>query len=122
MSFKKLVPILRIFDEVKAKEFYIDFLEFTVDWEHRFDADAPIYMQVSKGACVIHLSEHSGDSTPGVSVRLETTELDEYLRHVSSKTYKYARPGPTPRKTPWGTRELTIQDPFGNKLVFTNTA
>jgi hypothetical protein len=38
------VPVIRIFDETKARAFYLDFLGFTVDWEHRFDESAPIYM------------------------------------------------------------------------------
>lgn len=33
MIFNSPIPILRSFDEGKAKEFYVDFLEFTVDWE-----------------------------------------------------------------------------------------
>lgn len=37
MSFGKTTPILRIFNECKAKEFYVDFLGFTLDWEHRFE-------------------------------------------------------------------------------------
>ena len=40
------IPILRIFDVGKAREFYLGFLGFTVDWEHRFDDRAPLYMQV----------------------------------------------------------------------------
>ena len=35
------IPILRIYGVAKAKEFYIDFLGFTLDWEHRFDDNAP---------------------------------------------------------------------------------
>jgi glyoxalase superfamily protein len=38
------VPILRIFDVDRAREFYVDWLGFQVDWEHRFDDDAPLYM------------------------------------------------------------------------------
>lgn len=30
------IPMFRIFDVAKAKEFYCDFLGFTADWEHRF--------------------------------------------------------------------------------------
>ena len=30
------IPIIRIFDETKAKEFYLKFLGMTLDWEHRF--------------------------------------------------------------------------------------
>lgn len=32
------IPVLRVFDESKAREFYVDLLEFAVDWEHRFEA------------------------------------------------------------------------------------
>jgi Glyoxalase superfamily protein len=42
--FSKTIPILRIFDIVKAREFYVDYLGFAIDWEHRFSADAPLYM------------------------------------------------------------------------------
>ena len=60
MSFGKATLVLRIFDEAKAKEFYVDFLGFKVDWEHRFEPSLPLYMQVSKGGCVLHLSGHHG--------------------------------------------------------------
>ncbi|WHZ16958.1 MAG: Glyoxalase family protein [Nitrospira sp.] len=58
------IPILRIFDEAKAKEFHLDFLGFTLDWEHRFEAGLPLYMQVSRDGCILHLSEHHGDGSP----------------------------------------------------------
>ena len=121
MGFGKTVPILRMFDEAKAREFYVDFLGFVVDWEHRFENGTPLYMQVSKDGCVIQLSEHYGDASPGAAVRIETTELDAFQQQLSGKKYRYANPG-APQETPWGTRELTIQDPFGNKLIFSNRA
>ena len=62
MSFGKTTPILRIFDENKAVEFYVDFLGFKIDWQHRFEANFPLYLQVSRGECVLHLSEHHGDA------------------------------------------------------------
>ena len=49
MSLGKTIPILRIFDEAKAREFYLEFLGFAVDWEHRFTPDLPLYMQVFAG-------------------------------------------------------------------------
>ena len=54
----KIIPILRIFDYKKAIEFYIDWLEFAIDWENTFKKNAPVYLQISKGDLVIHLSEH----------------------------------------------------------------
>ena len=110
------IPILRIFDETKAREFYVGFLGFQVDWEHRFEPGLPLYMQVSKDDCIIHLSEHHGDCSPGGHLRIETTGLDEYRNGLLAKKYKYSRPGI--EEMPWGAREMTIGDPFGNKLTF----
>jgi len=41
--------VLRIFSVEKAKEFYVDYLGFQVDWEHRFEDMTPVYVQVSRG-------------------------------------------------------------------------
>jgi hypothetical protein len=117
MTFGKTTPILRIFDEAKAKEFYIDFLGFSVDWEHRFEADLPLYMQISKDRCIIHLSEHHGDCSPGSAMRIETDELEAFQKELLAKNYKYARPGI--EQMPWG-RDMSVADPFGNRLTFTS--
>ena len=53
MSFRKTIPILRIFADGKAREFYVDFLGFNVDWEHRFEPGLPLYMQVLRDGCVL---------------------------------------------------------------------
>lgn len=42
---KRTIPIIRIFDEEKAKEFYIDFLEFKCDWEHRIEPGMPLRLK-----------------------------------------------------------------------------
>jgi uncharacterized glyoxalase superfamily protein PhnB len=117
VTLTKLTPILRIFDEAKAKEFYVDFLGFKVDWEHRFEPGLPLYLQVSRDACVLHLSEHHGDASPGAAMRIETADLDALHAELASKRYKYARPGI--ETMPWGTRDMSVNDPFGNRLTFT---
>jgi uncharacterized glyoxalase superfamily protein PhnB len=117
MPFGKTIPMLRMFDEAKAREFYVDFLGFRIDWEHRFEAGLPLYMQVSRDGCVIHLSEHYGDGSPGTALRIETTELEAFQKELLGKSYKYARPGI--EKMPWGSRDMSIKDPFGNRLTFT---
>lgn len=116
MKLSQPVPILRMLDEAKAREFYIDFLGFTVDWEHRFEDGTPLYMQLSRSGCVIHLSEHYGDCVPGSAIRIDTDDIDALHGEFSDKRYKYARPGVN--ATPWGTREINIKDPFGNRVVF----
>ena len=103
MKFGKITPILRIFDERKAKEFYLDFLGFMVDWEHRFEPGLPLYMQVSREGCVLHLSEHHGDCCPGAALRIEMKELETFQKELSDKAYRYARPGI--EAMPWGSRD-----------------
>lgn len=118
MSFGKTTPILRIFDEAKAKEFYVEFLGFSVNWEHRFEPGLPLYMQISKDGCILHLSEHHGDGSPGAAIRIETDELETFQKQLLAKNYRYARPGI--EEMPWGSRDMSIRDPFGNRLTFTS--
>jgi uncharacterized glyoxalase superfamily protein PhnB len=116
MKLGAVTPILRIFDEAKAREFYVDFLGFTVDFEHRFEAGAPLYMQVSRGDCLLHLSEHHGDASPGAKVRIAIDDVDALHAELIGKRYTYNRPGV--EMMPWGTREMTAHDPFLNRLTF----
>ncbi len=58
---QQTIPILRIFDEAKAREFYIDFLGFAVDWEHRFEPGMPLYMQASRAGLTLHLEARGTD-------------------------------------------------------------
>ena len=114
---KSATPILRIFDEARAREFYGDYLGFQLEWEHRFGQHYPLYMQVSRGGCILHLSGHHGDACPGAAVRIDTPGLDEFCDELRGKPYRYAYPN-RPEESAWGTREFTVTDPFGNRLTF----
>jgi uncharacterized glyoxalase superfamily protein PhnB len=116
VQFKRVIPIIRIFDETKAREFYVDFLGFTVDWEHRFHDNAPLYMQVSRGGMLLHLSEHHGDASPGSTVFVWMRGIADLHREVSAKKYRYNRPGL--EDAPWDARVMEVNDPFGNRLRF----
>jgi hypothetical protein len=116
MEFHAPTPILRIFDEAKAREFYISYLGFQVDFEHRFEPGTPLYMGVSRGDCRIHLSEHHGDGTPGTYLRIRVDDLEAYHRELTEKQYKYYRPGLAEQE--WGAVEMAVGDGFGNKLIF----
>ena len=116
ISFLRAIPILRIFDIDKAKEFYCDFLGFTLDWEHRFDDSSPVYMQISRDELVLHLSEHYGDCTPGSTVFVWMTNVDDYNRELLGKDYRYLRPGV--EDTQFGARMMTVIDPFHNQIRF----
>ena len=110
------IPIFRIFDVAKAKDFYVDFLGFRVDWEHRFDETAPLYMQISRDGLVLHLSEHHGDACPGSTALVQSTGLEAYHREITAKGYRFMRPGI--EVAPWNARVMEVIDPFGNRLRF----
>lgn len=112
----KVIPIFRIFDIPKSIEFYVEWLGFKVDWEHRFDDDSPLYMQVSQGFIVLHLSEHHGDACPGSKAFVEFSGLKEYHQLLLAKGYKYNTPGLD--IAPWNALCMEVIDPFGNKLLF----
>ncbi len=116
---KSPIPIFRMFDEEKTKEFYIKFLNFKLDWEHRFEENLPLYMQISNGACILQLSEHFGDSTPGSAIRIEVENVKLLHSQLIQSQYKYASPGL--ERTDWNTLEVTIIDPSGNKIIFYET-
>ena len=116
MDVEQAIPLLRIFSVEKAREFYLDYLGFVVDWEHRFDSTAPLYMQVSRAGLVLHLTEHHGDCCPGATVFLRTTGLLDLHGEISAKGYGYARPGI--ERAPWGADVMEVTDPFGNRLRF----
>ena len=119
MKLGPTIPILRMFDEAKAREFYLDFLGFSCDWEHRFEPGLPLYLQVSRAGCVLHLSQHHGDATPGSALRIGVSDLDGFHAELQARQYGYARPGIVAQ--PWG-REMAVHDPFGNRLVFAELA
>jgi len=110
------IPILRIFDETKAKEFYLDFLGFTMDWDHRFGPNMPLYMQVSRSGLQLHLSEHHGDASPGSTVFVWMQGVDAFRAELIGKRYTYSKPG-IQEEGPGG-RTLEVPDPFGNRIRF----
>ncbi|ERF76363.1 hypothetical protein EPUS_07070 [Endocarpon pusillum Z07020] len=114
ITFQPPIPILRIFSVAKANEFYVDYLGFAVDWDHRFDDDAaPLYRQVSRAGLVLHLSEHHGDSCPGMRLRVTTAGLAEFHAELAAKAYPYMRPGLEPGVVPFGNRICFVEEAEG---------
>ena len=114
---ERVIPIIRIFDEARAREFYVGYLGFGVDWEHRFDESGPLYMQVSRGSLQLHLSEHHGDGTPGQVVYVAATGVRELHAELQGKQYPFLNPGISASPGD-GERGACLQllDPFGNRL------
>jgi len=116
MQATQTIPLLRIFDPEKAREFYVGFLGFQIDWEHRVDPQAPVYLQVSRGACVLHLTEHHGDCCPGATVLVRVTGIDAY--HHELRAHGYAHMRPSVEMAPWNAKVMEVIDPFGNRIRF----
>lgn len=105
-----------MFDIAKAREFYLDYLGFSVDFEHRFNENAPLFMGVSRGDITLFLSEHHGDGTPGTHVLIETDGLDALHAELAAKKYPYMNPAIQVQE--WGRRDLVVVDPFSNRINF----
>src|SRR5262245_623873 len=104
MQLQTAIPILRIFSVEKAKEFYVDFLGFTIDWEHRFGDNFPLYAQVSRTGLKLHLSEHHGDACPGSTVLIYMSGIVDYHRELTARHYRYFKPGI--EDMPWGDKVM----------------
>jgi catechol 2,3-dioxygenase-like lactoylglutathione lyase family enzyme len=112
------IPILRSFDEGKAKAFYVGLLGFKIDWEHRFRPDYPLFMQVSRDGVRLHISEHHGDGTPGSTVYVYVRGLDALHAELKAKgDHARIERGPNPNM-----RVLSLWDPFGSRLRFAEVA
>jgi uncharacterized glyoxalase superfamily protein PhnB len=116
MKIGHAIPRLRMFDEAKAREFYVDFLGFKVTYEHRFGEHFPLYMEVVRDACVILLTEHYGDCCPGASLLITVEDIKDLRDELRNKNYKYCKPDIS--ETEWNSYEMGVSDPFGNTLTF----
>jgi catechol 2,3-dioxygenase-like lactoylglutathione lyase family enzyme len=110
---QRTVPILHIDGYEEAKAFYVDWLGFKIDWEFRLEPTFPVYMQVSRGGLVFHLSQHKGDNPGGVMCHLDVDDLDALVEE-----WRIRRPGFTQEIeiAPWNAKHISLKDPFGNTL------
>ena len=92
IRFDKAIPILRMFDEAKAREFYLDFLGFRVEFEHRFEAGLPLYLGINRDGLQLHLSEHHGDACPGSTIFVPMYNIELLRDELLGKRYGYGRP------------------------------
>ncbi len=101
----------------KQKAFYVDYLGFTIKFEHRFADNMPLYIGLELGNLELHLSEHRGDGTPHSVAYLEMDSgLKEY--HASLLARDSGFSPPRLKDSGFGTTCLDITDPFKNRLSF----
>ncbi len=112
------IPVLRMFDEVKAKAYYIDYLGFEVDWESRFSPTAPLYLQIHLGEAILHLNGHAKEDAPITEVNIPVLGLQNFCDYLISKQADYPKPIPVDPRYQGRNTDLNLYDPFGNLLVF----
>ena len=93
MKFDPPIPILRVFDHALAKKFYLDWLGFTLDWEHQFDGQGPRYMSVTRGPLTLHLTEHYGDCSPGARIYIVMDDVASLHRELHARPIVSTSPG-----------------------------
>jgi catechol 2,3-dioxygenase-like lactoylglutathione lyase family enzyme len=115
MKPQSVIPQLRITSAVKSLAFYIDGLGFRVDWQHQFAPGYPLFFQITRAAQTIFLTEHTGDCEVGGAVYFLVPDVDACFSEFSSRRVEFSK---LPQDTPWGTREMLVIDPDGNRLRF----
>jgi hypothetical protein len=115
---RSAIPVLRMFDEAKAKAFYSDYLGFAVDWECRFTPTAPLYMQIHLGDAIIHLPGHAREDAPISQVNIPVLGLENYCQYLIAKGADYPKPSVVDPRYQGRNTDMNIDDPFGNDLVF----
>jgi hypothetical protein len=113
------VPVLRSFDEARAREFYVDYLHFVVEWEHRFEYASPLYLRLRRDRFVLDLSEHHGDGTPGSTVWVPVSDIAALHRELQATGYDRLNPG-IDVDAPGGPT-MEVIDPFSNTIRFCQT-
>ena len=102
---EQIVPIFRAHDAAKTAKWYAR-LGFEVKGEHRFAPNMPLYAFLKRGDVRLHLSEHKGDATPNTLVYFYVEDVDSIAAEFGVQV----------KDQPWGTREVWLSDPDGNRL------
>lgn len=114
------IPVLRMLDETSAREFYLDYLGFEVDWEHRFEdsPSSPLYMQASLGSATLHLNGHATQESPACEVRIPIVGIEAFCKHLNDKPSRFEKQSVADPRYEGKPTDLNILDPFQNHLVF----
>ena len=117
MMSQRVFPQLRMTNWKRSHQFYVEGLGFTVDWEHRFEPGFPVFTQLTRDGLSLFLSEHAGDCQVGGAAYFVVDDVDALYREIRENGVEVAEP---PSEAPWGTREMSVLDPDGNRLRFSN--
>jgi uncharacterized glyoxalase superfamily protein PhnB len=111
------IPVIRVNSSIAASAFYSDKLGFRQAFAYRPSAEAqdPCYMGMVRDSVLIHLSSFEANGPTGMSVAFEVGHVDSLHSEFVAKGVPIHMP---PTDQTWGTREMYVRDPDGNKLAF----
>ncbi len=108
------VPVLKVKDARQSERFYCEVLGFIKDWEHRFAADFPLYISMSRGPLCLHLSEHEGGGTQKGELFIAVIDVDRTYAALLERGLEADGP---PENRSYGVRDFGLMDPDGHHLV-----
>jgi len=117
-----LVPILAVREMAEAIAFDTQVLDFRLDFA--WSEDAPIYAGLRRGGAEMHLALARGGSRSGpCSALVLCDDVDALFATFRARGLAVPiRPESPVHEGPldqsWGTREVYIDDPSGNTLIF----
>jgi uncharacterized glyoxalase superfamily protein PhnB len=113
-----VTPQFRITDVNRSVAYYVDGLGFEIDWEHRFEPGTPVFMQLTRAGQTIFLTEHTGDCEVGGAAYFVVPDVDACYEEFVARGVV---PTEAPMDAPWGSREMLLTDPDGNRLRFASS-
>ncbi len=111
---QRVVPAFRITSYEKSKKYYVDILGFTIEWEHRFEPNFPVFMSLKRDNMSIYLTEHSGDCQVGGLIHFVIPDVDSWYREFRDRGARIS----DPPNNDLGFINMTVTDPDGNQLRF----
>lgn len=117
-----LIPILNVRDMKEAIAFYTRILDFRLDFA--WPEEAPIHVGLTRGTDEMHLAlKPDADHHGQCSAMIVCDDVDALFANFRARGLAIpARPESPVHEAPldqsWGTREVYIDDPSGNTLIF----
>lgn len=115
--FKAAIPLVHVASSQEAMDFYRDRLGFAVRSTYRLDAsrDDPAYHVMVRDEAILHVSSFSGDGVAGGVVNFVVTDIEQLHDDLVRRGVDV---GAGVMDQTWGTREVYVRDPSGNKIRF----
>jgi len=109
MIFHQPVPELPVPDVAAAMTHYCDCLGFTAAWHREEDGIGA----VAHGECAIFFRR--SDVRPPATFWVYADDVDAAHAELLALGASVTEP---PEDKPWGLRQFTVTDPYGNRLIF----